>query len=68
MHTFFWRAKVLHSALTKSIFSPPPPPPPPQEPTLCSKFSTMEMEKVVRREKVDTGCSSKCSDAGAALT
>ena len=53
----FWVRSFLQSTLTESHF--PESPPSSQSTTPSSKFSTMEMEKVVA-EKLD-GCSSKCS-------
>ena len=55
--TNFECAVFLQSTLTESHF--PESPPSSQSTTPSSKFSTMEMEKVVA-EKLD-GCSSKCS-------
>ena len=54
----FWVCSFLQSTLTESHF-PESPLPSSQSTTPSSKFSTMEMEKVVA-EKLD-GCSSKCS-------
>ena len=53
----FWVCSFLQSTLTESHFVESPPSS--QSTTPSSKFSTMEMEKVVA-EKLD-GCSSKCS-------
>ena len=55
----FLVCSFLQSTLTESHF--PESPPSSQSTTPSSKFSTMEMEKVVA-EKLD-GCSSKCSSA-----